>query len=766
MPHGPRITVRATAGSGARRTLGNVSGGLRVGAENRLAGETSPYLLQHAHDPVDWHPWGPEALERARELDRPLFLSIGYAACHWCHVMAHESFRDPVTAAALAADFVAIKVDREERPDIDAIYMDAVQNLTGSGGWPLSVFATPDGRPFYGGTYYPPEPRHGMPGFRDVLGAIAGAWRDRRADVERAAAGLTEALADGVRTRAAAAIPGAASLARAVAEMTAAADPVHGGWGTAPKFPQPMAIELLLRRLATRADDASLAVVRRALGGMAAGGIRDHLGGGFARYSTDPAWLVPHFEKMLYDNAQLARTYLHAWQATGEGRLLDVATQTLDFIARDLALPDGLFAASLDADTDGAEGATYVWTPEEVDAALEAAEVESADVEVSDDGPIGYGGDDAGRTAGGSRLAALFRDAYGVTSAGNWEGRTILSRVCDDDVLAHRFGLSPAAVHASLAIARAALLAARGRRPQPARDDKAIAAWNGLAIAAFADAARALAVPAAAGPGAVSASGALGQPVDAGRAASYRAVAERAAEAALRLLIDGGGRLRRSWKDGRVGALAVLEDEADLADGFLALYEATFDERWFLAAVGRATTILARFTDPDGGFFDTADDAEALVVRPASLQDNASPSGGAMAAVVFLRLAAFTGEPAYRSAAESAIARVGGLLDRYPLAFTWWLVGLDLLASGIAEVAIVGRADDAARSALVAVADAGYRPRQVVACTSDPHASGLPLLQARFALDGRPTAFVCRDFACRQPVTEPAALAALLSAGR
>jgi uncharacterized protein YyaL (SSP411 family) len=740
-----------------------MSGGEASGRANRLEDETSPYLLQHAHDPVDWYPWGPEALARARELDRPLFLSIGYAACHWCHVMAHESFRDPVTAAALAADFVAIKVDREERPDIDAIYMDAVQALTGSGGWPLSVFATPDGRPFYGGTYYPPVSRHGMPAFRDVLASIAEAWRDRRDDVERAAAGLTDALADAVRARAPAVSPGAGTLARAVAEMTAGADPVRGGWGSAPRFPQPMAIEVLLRRSAGGADDEALAVARHALAGMAAGGIRDHLGGGFARYSTDAAWLVPHFEKMLYDNAQLARAYLHAWQATRDTRLLEVATQTLDFMARDLALPDGLFAASLDADTEGVEGATYVWATDEVDAILGAADAAMTDPAVG----TGRGADDDGAVrAGEPPLSLVFREAYGVTPAGNWEGSTILSRVRDDDVLADRFGVPPSTIRAQLAAARAALLATRDRRPQPARDDKAIAAWNGLAIAAFADAARALAVTVTRAPGeAAAVSGTDEGTGRAALAAGYRAVAERAGEAALRLLVGADGRLRRSWKDGRSTATAVLEDEADLAEGFLALYEATFDERWFLAAVARADTILAHFADPAGGFFDTADDAEALVIRPASLQDNALPSGGAMAAVALLRLAACTGEAAYAAAADGAIDRVGALLDRHPMAFAWWLVALDLRATGIAEVAIVGDADDAETVALLAVANSGYRPRQVVTGTADPQASVLPLLQARFALDGHPTAFVCRDFACRQPVTEPAALAALLAAG-
>ncbi len=685
------------------------------GPTNRLAHETSPYLLQHAHDPVDWHPWGTEALARARDLDRPLFLSIGYAACHWCHVMAHESFRDPATAEQLNRDFVPVKVDREERPDIDAVYMDAVQAMTGSGGWPMSVFATPDGRPFYGGTYFPPERRHGLPSFRDVLGAVAEAWRERRADIESAADGVRGAVVESMRVLPPSGGPDEGTLRMALATLATHFDPMEGGWGGAPKFPQPMAIEWLLRQHAATGDGEALAMALRTLDRMADGGIRDHLGGGFARYATDARWLVPHFEKMLYDNAQLARVYLHAWQATGDDRYRDVAMGTLDFLLREMTLPDGAFAASLDADTQGVEGATYVWTDAEIRAALPPDE------------------------------ASLFAEAYGVAPGGNWEGRTILSRVRDDATLASRLPVTPAEVAARLAAARATLLALRDVRPQPARDDKAIVAWNGLAIAALADAAAAL------------------ERVDGPAAARYRAAAIRAADAVLASAVSADGRLRRSWKDGRPGPEAVLEDEADLADGLLALYAATFEEWWYTAARARGDAIRAHFADPDGGFHDTADDAEVLVVRPRSLQDNALPSGGAMAASVLLRLAAYGGDPADREAADAALAGIAEAAGRHPLAFAWWLVGVDLAVRGIHEVAIVGDPADPATAALVAVTRSGFRPRAVVACGADPASSAVPLLGGRFRLAGHPTAFVCRDFACRQPVTEPAALDALLT---
>ena len=688
---------------------------------NRLAGETSPYLLQHAHNPVDWHPWGAEALERARAEDRPIFLSIGYAACHWCHVMERESFEDPGTAAYLNANFVSIKVDREERPDLDAIYMQAVQALTGSGGWPMSVFLTSDGRPFYGGTYFPNTRRHGLPSFRDVLEGVAGGWRERRGDVERAGAGLAARLASTVRLGDGSAPADASVLDAAVAALEAGFDAQNGGWGTPMKFPQPMALEFLLRRAAA-GDARALPLVRRTLDAMAAGGIHDQLGGGFSRYATEPTWLVPHFEKMLSDNAQLARVYLHAWQLTRDTGYLVVARSTLDFVAREMTLPDGVFAASLDADTEGEEGATYAWTEGEVRAALEVA---------------GLGAD-----------VKLFAAAFDVTPGGNWEGRTILRRMATDRVLAERTGRAEAEVGERLAAARAVLLGVRDRRPQPTRDDKALAGWNGLMLAAFADAAAVLERM----PDATLAR--------AGR--RYRDIAERAGERLLEVLLDENGRLWRSWKDGQARHAGTLEDHACLADGLLALHEATANERWFTAARALADTILAHFGDAAGGFFDTADDAERLVARPRSLEDNALPSGNAMTALALQRLAALTGEGRYVDAAEGATGLVGTAPARYPTAFAQWLVALDWRVGPVNEIALVGMPGDPRVGRLLDVARAGYRPRQVIAVAPDPASSDVPLLQARFALRGLPTAFVCRGFSCRQPVTEPEALAALL----
>ena len=682
---------------------------------NRLAGETSPYLLAHAHNPVDWYPWGPEALARAAELDRPVFLSIGYAACHLCHVMERESFEDDALAAYLNAHFVPVKVDREERPDLDALYMSAVQAMTGQGGWPLSVFLAPDGRPFFGGTYFPPAPRHGLPGFGQVLAGVHEAWQVRRGAVAETAeavlARLRESRAIG---RAAGALPPAEVLASASAALDAGFDEANGGWGQAPKFPQPMAIEFALRRHVATGDPRPLEIARRSLDRMADGGVRDQLGGGFHRYATDARWLVPHFEQMLYDNAQLARVYLHAWQLTREPRYRDVAVGVLDFLLRDLRTPGGGFAASLDADTDGVEGGTFTWMPGEVREVLGEA-------------------------------SPLFEAAYGVTEEGNWEGVTVLSRVRSDRELADRFGLGAAEVGQRLAGARAELLAARSRRPQPARDDKVLAAWNGLAIGALADASRALDAAA---------------PEFADRALVYRESAAAAAADVLAGLRVAPGRLRRSWKDGRATAEGVLEDSADLADGLLALYEATADERWFTEAAALAGGILARFADPAGGFHDTAADAEGLVVRPREVQDNATPSGSSMATSILLRLAALTGEPRYRAAAERALAGVGPYLERYPTAFANWLCALEAAHQGIAEVAIVG--DPQAARPLVRAASRTYGPFRVLAVSPAPASSAVALMRDRFALRGRPTAFVCRDFACRQPVHEPEALEALL----
>jgi hypothetical protein len=721
--------------------------GLQHGSRrNRLAAETSPYLLQHAGNPVDWYPWGPEALSRARLLDRPIFLSIGYAACHWCHVMERESFEDEATAALLNAHFIAIKVDREERPDLDSLYMGAVQAVSGQGGWPMSVFLTPDGRPFFGGTYYPDTPRHGMPSFRQVLGAIRDAWLGERDEIERIGTRVAESLASaqaggvsaggasaggasaggasaggasagGASAAPLAGLPGTEVLRDATRALDAAFDVANGGWGGAPKFPQPMAIEYLLGRYVATGDPHPLAVARKALVMMAAGGIRDQLGGGFHRYATDAAWLVPHFEQMLYDNAQLARAYAHAWALTGDDALLDVATGVLDYLLRELRTADGGFAASQDADTQGVEGATFTWT---------AAEIRDV---VGDAWP-------------------LFAAAYGVTDAGNWEGRVILSRVAEDAGLAARFGLDPADVTRRLAAARAALVARRATRPQPARDDKVLAGWNGLAIGALADTARLLRFS--------------GVPAHRPMADRYAAAASAAAEAVLAGLRTPDGRLRRSWRGGRAVADGVLEDHANLAEGLLALHQATCDERWYVESVALVELILARFANPAGGFFDTADDAERLIVRPRDVQDNATPSGGSMTATVLLRLTALSGDPRYRAAATSALADVGPYLARHPTAFAQWLIALELAHASITEVAIVGDPTDGDVERLLAVASRGHHPFRVLAASATPGASAVPLLHGRFALRDRATAFVCVRFACRQPVHEPEALEALL----
>jgi uncharacterized protein YyaL (SSP411 family) len=711
-------------------------------ATNRLAGETSPYLLQHAHNPVDWYPWGREALARARAADRPIFLSIGYAACHWCHVMERESFEDAATAAQLNAAFVPIKVDREERPDLDAIYMAAVQAMTGRGGWPMSVFLTPQGRPFYGGTYFPATRGHGIPAFRDVLSAVEAAWRDRRDEVEAMARRLSDAIdrstnpvhpdghPDGLPAAAGLDRPAGAGLDLAAAaglDLTAAArsvidpdvlrlatqslaasfDRLHGGWGDAPKFPQPAVIEFLLARAHVAGDGEALSIAVHALDAMAAGGIHDQVGGGFHRYSTDARWLVPHFEKMLYDNAQLARVYVHAYQQTGDERHAEVARRTLDYVRRELATPEGLFAASQDADTGGVEGATYTWSSAEFEDVLGAD-------------------------------APLAASAFGVTAAGNWEGRTILSRVRDDTALAAMYGVSRADVAARLRRACDRLLAVRGERPQPARDDKALAAWNGMAIAAFADAA-----------------GALGRDED-------RDTAVTCAEGLLRLLRGPDGRLRRSYRAGRAELPGYLEDHAAVADGLLALYAATFDERWFVAARGLLDLVLERFGAPDGRLWDTADDHETLIARPRQVEDGATPSGGATSVAVLLRLAALTGNGRYRTAALRQLEPVLAPAARYPTAFGAWLQAIDLACASIDEIAIVGATDDPGTRTLVRVATRGFHPHRVVAVAPDPSRSAIELLQSRFALRGSPTAFVCRDFSCRQPVTEPEALAAQL----
>lgn len=679
---------------------------------NRLIDETSPYLLQHAHNPVDWYPWGDEALSKARTENKPIFLSIGYAACHWCHVMAHESFEDEATAQIMNERFVNIKVDREERPDLDSIYMSAVVGLTGSGGWPMSVFLTPDGKPFYGGTYFPSSPRYGMPSFRDVLNAVADAWQNRRDEIVKNSQGLIGYLqqaADFVEK-----VEGRAlttdTLDQALQTLERGFDRVNGGWGGAPKFPQPMTLEFLLRRYAHTGDARIRALIDHTLTAMARGGMYDQLGGGFHRYATDAHWLVPHFEKMLYDNSQLARVYLHAWQALNDPFYRRIAIEVLDYVLREMTHPAGGFYSTQDADSEGVEGKFFLWTVSDLRSIL---------------------GDEA----------ILFSEVYGVTPRGNFAeshlppGQNILSVVKPIEDVAKANGLTPGVLDVMLAEARQKLFAAREQRVKPGRDEKVLAAWNGLMLAAFAEAAR---------------DASLGE-----RAAVYRAAAERNADFILSELRTADGRLRRTWKDGRARLNAYLEDYAAVIEGLLELYQTTFDERWFSAARELAGVMLQHFVDPAGGFFDTSDDHETLVTRPKDLQDNALPSGNALAATVLLKLHAFTGDDQYYKQAELMLSLLQGALAQAPTGFAQWLCALDFALTAPREIAIVGDLQSGEAQALLTVVRTGYQPNQVVAAAPPDRPSVIPLLTDRAMIDHRATAYVCRRLVCLKPVTSP-----------
>jgi uncharacterized protein YyaL (SSP411 family) len=670
---------------------------------NQLAGETSPYLLHHADNPVDWYPWGPEALSRARGENKPIFLSIGYSACHWCHVMERESFTDPETAAFLNDHFISIKVDREERPDLDAIYMEAVTALTGRGGWPLSAWLTADGVPFYGGTYFPESPRFGMPSFRQVLEKLVEAWETRRGELDQAAATMRAHLVSGQsqpdeRGPGATATPGQI-IERALLSLQASLDPVNGGWGGAPKFPQPSVLEALLARLTLGARPELQVMIETTLDAMAAGGIYDQLGGGFHRYATDERWLVPHFEKMLYDNAQLARCYLHAWQVLGKPSYRMVAEETLDYLLREMSHSGGGFFSAQDADSEGREGASFVWTLEEIRRVLTPEEAD---------------------------LAAT---TYGMTAQGNFEGANILHVVV-------QAGESPDL----MAAARAKLRAARENRVRPARDEKILAGWNGLALAALAEAARAL------------------------PSQRYREAAERAGDFILRELLRPGYRVFHSWKDGRASGNGFLEDYTCLVEGLLALYQTTFAERWFAAARGLTDAMIECFRRPAGGFYDTSFDHETLITRPRSLQDSPTPSGNSMAAMVLLKMAAYTGENAYWTLAEETLDPMGPLVERAPLAFGNWLSAWHLAAEGLVEVAVVGDADHPNTRALISVVDDSFRPTQIAAARPPGAATIVPLLAGREPPPGGgAAAWVCRRSTCAAPTSDPEELLALLS---
>ncbi|MEJ8569362.1 thioredoxin domain-containing protein [Elongatibacter sediminis] len=675
---------------------------------NRLIQESSPYLQQHADNPVDWYPWCEEALQRARDENRPILLSIGYAACHWCHVMAHESFEDAETAALMNRHFINIKVDREERPDLDGIYMSATTAMTGQGGWPMTVFLTPDGRPFYCGTYYPKEPRYGMPSFRQLLNGVADAWANRREDVDSTAEQVTRHLAQAGETAAAGRID-SADLDLAVEGLKQSFDPKQGGFGGAPKFPQPMVLDFLLREQVRTGSNEALHMARFTLERMADGGIHDHLGGGFARYATDAGWLVPHFEKMLYDNAQLARSYLHLWQVTGEAGFRAVAESTLAYVARDLCHEAGGFYSSEDADSEGEEGRFYVWQADEIRRLL---------------------GDDAD----------AFMRLYGVSEEGNWEGSNILHRAGDSSELAAQAGLSPEAFDARMNQCRGILFDAREQRVRPGLDDKVLTAWNGLMLTAYAEAGRF-----------------LGRP-------DLLETAIRNATFLRTHLRRDDGRLWRAWKDG-VGPRhnAYLEDYACLCEGLLALYEATFDESWYLWARELAGHIQTHFADPEGaGFYDTSDDHERLIVRPRDLQDNAMPSGNAKAAMVLFRLGLLSGESRWLAMAEAALARVSEIATRHPGGFGEWLKVASFTQGRPRELAVIGDRPDI--DAFLAAADELFRPNLVVAAGSPDAAHQVPLLRDRSLVGGQPAAYLCERFTCQTPVTDAGALRELLSA--
>jgi uncharacterized protein YyaL (SSP411 family) len=684
---------------------------------NRLAVETSPYLRQHAHNPVDWYPWGSEAFERARNEDRPVLLSVGYSACHWCHVMESESFEDEAIAGLMNRLFVNIKVDREERPDVDQIYMQAVQSMTGRGGWPMTVFLTPDGVPFYGGTYFPPTERHGMPAFPRLLEAVAEAYRSRRGEVVESGRQLVEQMSQSERLRHSASLLTEEILFGAYQGISREFDESEGGLGRAPKFPQPMNWDFVLRFWRRSGNPRALEMARLTLTRMARGGMYDQLGGGFHRYSVDSHWLVPHFEKMLYDNGQLASLYLHAWLATGEDEYRRVAEETLDYLLREMTHAEGGFYSAQDADSEGVEGKFFVWSPDEIRAALpDPAMAEAA---------LAY---------------------WGVSDGPNFEGHSILHVPWAREEVARALGLSSERLADLIRAARTILYEQREARVHPALDDKVLAAWNGLALAAFAEAGRSLRRP------------------------DYTAAAVRNAEFLTTRMIDGKGRLLRSWRDGHARIKAYLEDYALVGVGLLAVYEATFERRWLDESRRLADEALGLFRDEGREiFFDSGIDQEALVIRPRNLYDNAVPSGIAAAIDWLLRLALFFGEERYRTLALQALRPLADLMGRYPSGFGRYLGALDFHLGPAAEVALIWPAspDPAGVDALLDTVFGRYLPNKVVAGSVEgaAEASGLPLLAGRGALRGRPTAYLCREYVCQTPVTAPEDLARQLEAG-
>ena len=698
---------------------------------NRLSNETSPYLLQHAHNPVDWYPWGEEALQKAQQEDKPILLSVGYSACHWCHVMERESFENEDIAGLMNQHFVSIKVDREERPDIDNIYMQAVQALTQQGGWPMTVFLTPDGRPFYGGTYFPPNDRQygqeTMPGFPRILLTIADYYDNHRAEVEEQANQLADYLkqrsSTPLRSKGGVIPSGTIPLEMlntASGELASEFDPVHGGFGHAPKFPNTMSLEFLLRthqhrlrgEIGSKATKPELEIVEVSLQRMANGGIYDQLGGGFHRYSVDVEWLVPHFEKMLYDNALLSRLYLHAYLVTGNPFYERIVEETIDYVVREMVSPEGGFYSTQDADSEGEEGKFFIWTTDEIETALLAED------------------------------ARLFMLYYNVTQAGNFEGKNILHVEQDAQTVADKAQVSLETLQTSLKRSREMLFELREKRVKPGRDEKILTSWNGLMLRSFAEAARYLDRP------------------------DYLQVATNNAEFLLRELIPDG-RLLRTYKDGRARLHGYLEDYAFLADGLLALYEASFNPRWFIDARRLMDEAIKLFADEqNGGFFDTGSDHEALISRPKDIMDNATPAGNSVAADVLLRLAAFTGEEAYRRRADDYLRPIADIIVQHPQAFGHILGALDFAISQSKEIALIGDPQQSDTRALLEVINTRYLPNSVLACASledSESIQSIPLLADRPMKDHKATAYICQNFACLSPVNTPEELDRLLT---
>jgi uncharacterized protein YyaL (SSP411 family) len=666
---------------------------------NRLAAESSPYLLQHADNPVDWYPWGEEAFASARAGDRPVILSVGYSACHWCHVMAHESFESPEIAALMNELFVSVKVDREERPDIDTIYMSAAQAMGVQGGWPLTVFLTADGLPFFAGTYFPPEDRQGMRGFATVLRAAADAYHSQRAEVGDMGQRVREAVVP--QRLPAPGEPTAALLNTAASALVAQTDRAHGGFGAAPKFPHPQALDLLLRRYRATGDTALENAATLTLDAMGRGGIHDQVGGGFHRYSVDARWSVPHFEKMLYDNALLAPVYLHAFQLTGRQDVLEVCTRTLDYMARELRLHDGGFAASQDADSPGGEGAFFVWSPAQLQ-----------DVLGADDG-------------------ALAARMFGVVASGNFEhGTTVLSMPYPLAQVARSLQIDEDSLHAQIESIRNRLYAVRAARAAPARDDKVITAWNALAITAFAQAGAAL------------------------TRSDYVDIARSCADFVLEHLVKDGV-VFRIWNGGAARIVGFLDDAANLGDALLTLYEATGDPRYFTGALALCERIVLQHRDSDGGYFDTAADSAPLIVRPRTIDDNPVSAGQSVAATLFSRMHAFTGDDRWRECAIEIVAPLATVVGRAPLAVAGLAAAMELVIGPIREVAVAGDPADAETRALVSLVQRRFDPLAVLAWGA---AGDVPLLDDRQAVGGRATAYVCRGFVCKAPVSDVSAL--------